>query len=220
MPVHPIHVHTKVKKTVEVVLTVPHNTCIDNSKLSKLTFDESFEKSKKIVHMCDFIAASAAKLIKKFLGLLNTTVFIGKVYRDRCERCDLNRFNRKTGFRPKLTKYLKKNRAKKKLFVLDVHSFPPNMERRKMEKLKDLDCFVLDDSNPIKNYSTEFVKFMIKNKVKTKVIKGSNNDIMDESRELGIPSFLLEFNEKLFKDENRLIFICKKVAEWLKKEKF
>jgi len=213
-PKHRVSFHKIYKDyKLKVIITVPHNICKDGTNLFDLTFKESLEKKKNLVHECDFMASQAAKLIAKFVGKENTEIFFATVSRKECQKCDLNRKNRKLGFRPKLRKYVFEKIFTERLFVLDVHSYPPTYK-----KTRDLDCYLLDDDYPFKKYSIKFVEFMKKSGVKIKILRGKNNDIMDEMREFGIPCFLIEVNERLNKKE--LTEICELISKWLNKQYF
>lgn len=199
-----------------IILTIPHNVCTDGTSLSNLSFDQSENQQKLVPHLCDFIAAYAARCL--IHNIINPKVFFGNINRTKC---DLNRKHSRRPmcgplFRDKLTRHIKNKdkKNKEKTFVLDVHSFPDSWAKWS----KGLDCYLLDDVSGFTSYSKNFVGFL-KNKgfnVSIQRGKGFQNDIMYEMRYMhGIRCFLIEFNEMLFKNKKRLQFLCKTIASWL-----
>lgn len=163
----------------KILLTTPHSFCINKENKN---------------HTCDLLALEAAKHIKS-----NNNDMI-KIIKGDISRtiCDLNRIEcRHKLFRKKIRKYVSENNNVE--FVLDIHSFPNKSN-------PNLEIYILDDYiDKPKKYSVQFVEFMSDNNVKVKLLKGIKNDIHEEMRELGLKSFLIEFNESL--KEDRLIEI-------------
>lgn len=168
---------------MSVLLTVPHCLCL-------------YEGNKN--HLCDSIALKAAKNINKNNGF---TLIKGNISRDKC---DLNRINcRDTYFRKEIMNLIDKYKIK---WVIDIHSFPEVF-------LNNFEIYILDDYTEEKtNYCVDFYKYILKNNVNCGYFQGIDNDIMDQTREKGVKSFLIEFNESLSK--NRLNEICSVVASF------
>lgn len=156
----------------KIVLTVPHAT---NTRNQQCTVRDT----------CDSFALSGASILQTELELngFQTELIVGNI--NRLE-LDLNRIGSRFSalFRQKIRDATKE----KDVFVLDVHSFPPDyqwssgMENNNVIVLFD---FEKDINNivPIQRLGG------------IKVVPGAQNDIMDEMLEKGIPSFLIEFNE-------------------------
>ncbi len=184
-----------------ILLTVPHANCPANAPEAS--------------HLCDSLSNGAAECIyeEKLLG--NKVRVLKPFIPVDTPRtiCDLNRKNaRENPYRKGLLDFVKSN-TKEILFVLDVHSYPDDHE-----PWKDYLLVVLDDSVEGRErpeiYSEEFVRFMNSTGTRTLLARGKNNDIHEQMRENGKKSFLLEFNEALTADRERLREICRFVLLW------
>ncbi len=193
----------------KVVLTVPHAVCPDDAP--------SFS------HMCDFLAPDAANCIytvsKDVQGNEIEVVRPFVPTHTSRDECDLNRrwcnMNQKKKsardhpFRKRVKNFVLEH-TREVIFVLDVHSYPPHLE-----KWKDYLLVVLEDNNGrISSYVKDFVWFMNKSGIPTTYNVGNNNDLHLEMRTvLGKRSMLLEFNEVLTGHQN-FMKICRLIVLW------
>ena len=179
-----------------VLLTVPHANCPPSSSSSG--------------HPCDIAAKKAARLIYRSKNNTNAEPPRTPSKTPRSE-CDLNRRRcRNHPWRTLLSKRLGKGDVS---FVLDVHSYPPYVTGWAAYEI-----VILDDTpshRPFASYAVDFVRYMDKRGVRVGIGRGGNHDIQDEAREAGIRSMLIEFNEALLRNMDRLAFIADQTARWL-----
>lgn len=163
---------------MSILLTVPHYKCVDKNNKP---------------HYCDAIAGESADKIKSNND--NFIIIKGNIIRNEC---DLNRIECRynTNFRKKIREVLKE----KINFVLDIHSFPN-------ESNPDLEMYILDDYTKSETvYCLGLYCYLLGANIRCGYNQGEHNDVMDETRELGFKSLLLEFNESL--EKKRLKEIC------------
>ena len=192
-----------------VFLTVPHENCPE-------------ENSNK--HLCDTFAKSASECLYNAsfqIEKTNTTILKPFIPTDTPRTvCDLNRRYcnmdkpeegdaRENIYRQQVTKFVS-NKKHNVQFILDVHSYPESTR-----KWRNYLLVVIDDSEKPKDYTLNFVNFMWNEaNIKTLLQRGNGNDLHVQMRELGKKSMLLEFNEELKKDQNKLKQICRTIAFW------
>ena len=160
---------------LRIVITVPHATC----------------PNKKLYHRCDHLAPRAArKIFDAFPPTQNSIrrIFLGTVPRTECalhrRRC------REHPWRQEIRKVVTQN--PEKTWVLDVHSYPPEDEA-----FGPYDIVLLDDP-PFDSALTQALSgALTRQGLTVGRLTGSVNDIMQEARELGARSILIEFNENL-----------------------
>ncbi len=126
--------------------------------------------------------------------------------------CDLNRSGcRDHPFRVALRKRVAQ--SPRVGIVVDVHSFD-----RRTPTFSPHELVVLDDAPRGGTFPTPYVasyaRFVAQSKVDVVVIRGAGNDIVQEMRGLGVPAFLLEFNEGL--SQVRMQRLTGLTAKWLK----
>jgi len=206
----PLQIESSENKNKElfVVLTVPHAKCIST-----------------VEHSCDFLAEKAANVLKSEFEKLGIKVHveIGDLNRTFC---DLNRYRctktglrevRKTGFRKRIRSVIRENRSDYRVVVFDVHSFP----KRPGVWSENYDVYTLFDNKVAEDFARHFINILNRSvfdttdKISAINIDGNNNDIMDEMLTIGIPCFLVEFNESLGKMERKLRFICENFSSGL-----
>ncbi len=181
-----------------VFLTVPHENCPE----------ENFDK-----HPCDIFAKEASECLYN-AQIEKTEVTILKPFiptNTPRTVCDLNRkWCRKNKYRQEVANFVSNNDNVQ--FVLDVHSYPGNIE-----EWGEYSLVVIDDKIPnLEDYTLDFVDFMGKANIKILPQHGNGNDIHVQMRELKKKSMLLEFNEELKKDQDELNKICRTIAFWFK----
>jgi hypothetical protein len=170
----------------KIILTVPHATNTQNQQCT-------------VRDTCDSFALSAASILQTEFELngFQTELIVGNI--NRLE-LDLNRIGSRFSalFRQKIRAAIAE---KDDIFVLDVHSFPPDYQwsNKIGENVIVLFDFEKDISNVVPIQRLNGIK----------VIPGAQNDIMDEMLEKGIPSFLIELNE------NGTVSLVKQVARRL-----
>lgn len=169
---------------VSVLITIPHATC-----------------GSLIGHSCDYSAKYLADEIEQEfqkVGINDVKKYEAKIPRSEI---DMNRKeSRNTKFREEIIEDIKSKKGKK-IWVLDIHSFPDN------DFHTDSDFVILDtrDGNYHKatSYVKKFVEYTKKNNLSVVDLPGADswneetNDIMDTSREKGAFSFLIEAKEGL-----------------------
>lgn len=160
----------------QVLLTVPHKACPPNSPPN---------------HLCDFVAETSAVALYQYLGR-KPCLLIGNIPRTQC---DLNRIQcRQTKFRKELRKEIKSGDYK---FVLDIHSYPPDLEDKELREWSKYDLVIMDRL-PETQYGDLLTKLLQKAGVNCMRVLGSKkNDIVGEARENGLYSVLLEFKEEV-----------------------
>ena len=193
-----------------VVLTVPHAVCPPDYPLK--------------THKCDVLAKEAADCLHKASNQVkNNKIVVLEPFIPDTPRsvCDLNRYwcdpdkqtksARDHPYRKQLREFVTKHNAII-IFVLDIHSYPEDVDN----KWKEYELVLIVDSYA--SYAVDFVKFMNRAEIFTLLQPGKNNDLHVEMRtQLGKKSMLLEFNEKLTKERDRMEFICRLVVVWLNK---
>ncbi len=178
-----------------VVVTVPHAQC------PPIAIPTS--------HPCDLLAPQAARCLWLKQEKIDVhRPFFGTIPRTEC---DLNRVQcRNTSYRKRVREFVLENQEST-VFVLDIHSYPPDTN-----EWTSYELVVLDDSTTKpRDYSFAFVDFMKDSGIPILLGKGKGNDILVEMRGLGQRSFLLEFNESLMNDPNRFREICDAIVLWL-----
>lgn len=169
----------------KVLLTVPHANCGCPG-----------------AHLCDTVAGDVADTIHRHMPDIALPPFVPQQARGRCD-CDLNRLAcRNDPWRREVARGFPNAR-----FLLDVHSFPPSSD------WGDYDAVVLDNSQLRKEYTLGFLKYLAWRGYRAKAVLGGDNDIENEAREGGVPSFLLEVNEGMAKEKRDAL--AKDIAEWL-----
>jgi len=200
---------------MNIVVSSPHAGCIPSTK-----------------RMCDLAASSAAKYFCSAAGGrgLKCLYIEGNELR---KKHDLNRRpSRGTPFRKTLTSVIKHTKemadcihCASGVIVVDVHSFPNYW----MAEAGDINFFKPGELPPeiviLQGPMDMFGEFSItmalfnastNSKIRAKLVRNITvNDIMNESSELEIPAVLLEFNEGLLRNPERMAFICGVVAEAL-----
>lgn len=199
-----------------VLLTVPHAICPINAPETS--------------HRCDFLAIEAAQCIYNIALITpETHVIIERPFipkdtsRDECDLnrrwCDMKlkvRDARAHGFRKRIRNFVLEHNDEI-IFVLDVHSYPPDVH-----VWRDYLVFILDDdedrNSQVAPYVTDFVSFMNSNGIPTASGIGRNNDLHYEMRtSLGKNSMLIEFNEILLGQRDLLEKICTFIVLWFNK---
>jgi hypothetical protein len=177
-----------------VVITVPHYTCLSNK-----------------FHDCDKKAEALADMIYEKLSEVNidTKVFLGGINRTKI---DLNRFeSRHTNFRKRIREYIEK--AKGKVILLDCHSF--DKTHTFFEKYKDPDFVILSDN--LKKFGPYVFKLrdmLEEAQIKTNVLSGIQNDIIDEfEANSKVTSVLLEVSEVI--SDKKLNIISDTIKNWI-----
>lgn len=180
-----------------LIITVPHALKCD-------------KKSKG--HPCDSLSVAMANIIKseaikraKFKEVWETISEKPRTY-----ELDMNRINsRSEKFRVDIMKKIKDSISRGIIvWVLDIHSFPPDYYPYNDAKFTILDTRY-GDYNNITSYVLKFIEFS-HNKISIQTLAGSDpwsdqtNDIMDTSRELGAKSFLIETIENLTDTDGHL----------------
>jgi hypothetical protein len=180
--------------------------------------------------MCDIAASTSARMFcstAKKKGM-NCSYIEGDELR---HNHDLNRkSSRSTLFRKALTSLMKEAKESvscvhcpQGLLLVDIHSFPNYW----MEEAGDINFFKPGEIPPEivilqgpmdklgkGSITISLYSFLRRHEVRVKVIKGITvNDIMNEASDLKIPAVLLEFNEGLLRDPQRMAFICSVLAE-------
>ena len=199
-------------ENTKVILTVPHAIC-----------PKDISKS---VHKCDLIAKEAAYCLRDSSLLIekNKITILEPLIPKDTDRtvCDLNRFwcdpekkekrARDHPFRRKLRELVEENKSKIK-FVLDIHSYPENIDN----KWRFYDLVLIVDNPAF--YAEDFVSFMNEMNIETLLQKGKGNDIHVEMRTVfNLKSMLIEFNEKFLNKKKELELICSFIILWLNKE--
>lgn len=204
---------------VEFVLTVPHAVCAYSSFAEELQRRDQGGRAFSFYHLCDYSAQRSANRLKISLGARSDVrMFLSPEERNKM---DYNRMgSRDSEWRKNLLKVAKEEKVKA---VIDVHSFTPESAypfpfhlHRNYELVildswtsgEGLDLFYLDPmSGRLKDH-------LLAHDVDAILLPGSENDIMLQMRENGIPSVLIEFNEYL--SEARLGIVCDLLADFFK----
>lgn len=158
------------------ILTVPHAKCPYNTVSRK----------------CDLVAKRAANALQDALETRTHEVILHVADLER-KICDENRYEcRNTDFRKKLRKIYEKTKTVKRRAVIDVHSYPGTHK----EWLK-YHVVVLDKPKVIGGYIVDSLEEKGISVYRI-LLNSATNDIMEESWvDFGIPSILIEFNERL-----------------------
>ncbi len=186
-----------------VIMTVPHATCPVRGG-----------EGQPLAHPCDTIAVRAAQSI---YDSQRGVFFYATVVAASTPRatCDLNRVAcRNHPWRAHVRRVIVESLSadfgrKPTVFVLDVHSFPPDAEGWSAYEVVLLD----DDPTPTA-YTESLGRHLKRAGVAVAIGRGRDNDIQDEARAAGHKSVLVEFNERLGRDARRLTFIASQIAQW------
>ena len=186
-----------------VIMTVPHATCPVRGG----------EGQPRAPHPCDTIAVRAAQSI---YDSQRGVFFYATVVAASTPRatCDLNRdacrnHPWRAHVRRVISEALSSTGRNPTVFVLDVHSFPPDAEGWSAYEVVLLD----DDPTPTA-YTESLARRLKRAGVAVAIGRGRDNDIQDEARAAGHKSVLVEFNERLGRDASRLDFIAAQIAQW------
>lgn len=188
-----------------LLLSVPHN---EPSEFTTVTTEEGVV----LHHLSDSGALPFAYLLEKTIAShtdvadrWDVEVRVGDTNRIVC---DLNRIQcRRTPWRSSLREDMKHA-----TLLIDVHSFPPEHS--------NLNCYFLRDdgyvavNNEKKCSLTDINAVLHDVGVKSEVVGGSRNDIIDEAYELHVCAILLEINESNNELTNGLI--ANTIAVWLR----
>ena len=194
----------------EILLTVPHAKCVSTTRRD-----------------CDRLARTAATYLHSFL-LPRSRLLVGDVLRSQG---DLNRVEtRNTLYRRHVRNILlskTKGLGVAAAAVLDIHSFPyidsfpsPDswLEDTINDKIRLLlngppELVILDNIPAHTPWILKLVRFLHQNNVRVDYLPGARfNDIVAESRKLGIPAVLIEFYEGL--SIPRLVTITRLIASF------
>lgn len=160
-----------------VMITVPHAACIQDYP----------------TRHCDRVAKEASEILKEQFvrqGLPRDHLFYHvNTFELRREDLDMNRTNaRGTQWRQELREQAEKWMFKRYLWLLDVHSYPPEHK-----KIKNLVSYFLYDYDPYDDQYSSKIDALFVEKM---VYPGQDNDIMDEMKQhYRARTILLEFSE-------------------------
>lgn len=193
------------KANVSVIITVPHDTCIES-----------------IYHLCDIKAYALAKKIHdKFIADgIDVMLLRGDINRTLV---DLNRFpSRDTAFRRRLRKevsmrwrammqqtpmeqwsrqltHQQGDSGERKIFLLDCHSYDKGFET---QEVPDPEFIILYDTDCEIQYILSLYKSLVNKGIRVNLLKGKGNDIIDEFTCMkNIIPVLLEISEKHYTDK-------------------
>lgn len=207
---------------MEVLITIPHSYCKNkfkrdcdtlSLKVAKALANSLLSENLNIkIHAPISKNEFGDKLLEKYLISNSLKNILRKT-------CDMNRsWCRNTEYRKVLTNYLKKNH-KNIIFHFDVHSFPFGYKK------KNIKLYFIDGSN-YSNYTEKLAEYIVKN-IKSNIIihRGpksckkdvcyrGTNDILDEVRNFGIKSVLVEFLETMENKDYKIY--CNIIAKWVK----
>lgn len=180
-----------------ILLTVPHSKCLGKKD-----------------HICDYLAEKAARNLQtKFKNSILILADQNRTFID---------YNRKKARKTKWRENIRNILEEKNIdFLLDIHSFPPESESFGFfENTSSLPEIVLLDSYYDGNFldkstSTKFNKYLLQNKIRSKLLVGGTNDIIIDGRKYNTKSILIEYNENLSFD--RLNFINQIISSYFLK---
>lgn len=175
-----------------------------------------------IHRQCDLAAEISAYTFCQAIDKYKTISFVYMQGDEFRANHDLNRKNsRNTKFRKKLMDFFTLF-AQQFTIMIDIHSFPNEW----IKEAGDINFFKKSEvapeivilEGPLDNYEGISLSKTLNNNlislgVDCKIIRGIKvNDIINHSKDFGIPGVLLEFNEKFTQDVVRLKQICKFTA--------
>lgn len=181
-----------------VLITVPHYTCI-------------FHKGMVFNHNCDKKAELLADMISQKLSENNikTKILLGGINRTII---DLNRFeSRHTNFRKKIRSIVE-NALPSRIVLLDCHSF--NENHTFFERYVNPDFVIISDN--LKKFKSAVLKLrdmLEETGIKTNVLSGIKNDIIDEFEDKVFIPVLLEASENL--DIEKMNNISATIKDWI-----
>ena len=182
----------------KTIITIPHAIC-----------EPGYTQKE---HLCDFVSLECGKRIYEKLKEKEENVVIlypeqTRFYFDgignRVSR-DMNRtLSRKLDFRQMLSKEMETARK-----LWDVHSFP------RMKKFPfNNDVYLLqDEMSFLFDETIHLVNLYRMNGFKCEYIEGSKNDIINEAREKGLKTVLLEVCEDIYENDRKAI--CDIFVDW------
>jgi predicted N-formylglutamate amidohydrolase len=181
---------------MSVLITVPHAVCQES----------------EYAHQCDYASSHCAQVLDLSLTKkVRTLTVIGDVWRPIL---DLNRIeSRSSPFRQKITRLLKSGDVS---LLLDIHSYPVYYS-----DFGDAEITLLDDNvtrNSFELYSVSLLSLLRSEGISVNLLRGANNDIQIEAKELGVKALLIEFREDLPSRGSRLKQICDVISEWAVRE--
>lgn len=176
-------------KTPFIIITAPHSKCNENIK----------------ERHCDRVAKIAANYLYNKINYPKI-LLLGDEYR---YDIDLNRNEsiNQTKFWRSLKELIKKLKYNgwDNIFILDIHSFPPDISNDEI--------FIIDNSNN-SNYIISLVNYLNDNYIKTDIYNGTDiNAIVINGIKNGIKSLLIEFNEKL--TNSRIDYMTDIINRWI-----
>lgn len=193
---------------MHIIITIPHYTCIELSS----------------GHSCDLyskiLADSIAEEIKKYYQF---SIFPGDINR---RFIDLNRKeSRNTTFRNNIREeVIKILQRGERITLLDCHSYDIATYFSNKLQFTDPDFVILSDDKRFDNEMIRLRNLLLKSKIKVNLLRGINNDIIDEFSEYPYSSYfqndkpmiipvLLEVFEGISLD--RLQIISSNIRYWI-----
>lgn len=190
-----------------VILTVPHETCIDH-----------------IDHYCDYYANKLAMSLKNVLfKKYDITIVHGNINR---LQIDLNRIqSRNTKFREKIREIVNqfniKNKSNNIIYIIDCHSFPFEKSGEydfATDEVKDPQTTILYDTAIERKYANILESILRTKNINVTNLPGIHNDIIDEfsnihKHDLHIIPILIEVREDL--TNKQLNDVANSVDQWI-----